>query len=186
MNLNNDNLADYYKNHLLWLFNINGGTQLKIIDKRIIGINFSNMYFCGAVFEKCTFENCVFENTSMSGSNFRNTTFTDCNIHNSNFNGCDFLNATFINCDLEYTSFECTSLYHTYFDKKSCYVNSCDFVYSCIDDCNITKMNTRNSFIANAYVDFSKFASSHNLKLSDCEALPQIYPFHYLEGYVNE
>ena len=58
--MNNDEVIEIYKQHLLWLFDVKDGAQAEFINQTIKGIDFSDTYFCGAIFENCTFIDCDF------------------------------------------------------------------------------------------------------------------------------
>ncbi|MGN0247425.1 MAG: pentapeptide repeat-containing protein, partial [Lachnospiraceae bacterium] len=85
--MSNDEVIDIYKLHLLWLFDVEGGIQAEFINQTIKGIDFSDKYFCGAIFENCTFIDCDFFSAFMNGSNFRGAKFVGCNFYESDFTG---------------------------------------------------------------------------------------------------
>jgi len=148
-----------------WLHKINeqGGNDVRILNKNLIGLtiknqklfvhnfykaklrfstysntNFSRSNFAKANLEHSTFTECLFIRTNLAGAKLVNSKFIGCRLAGADFRNTKLLDTCFDKCDLQFSDFSGTKLIQGMF-------NSVDLSYSNFRNSNLTFEMIKNS-----------------------------------------
>lgn len=154
--MNKEQFDKLYQKHAMWVLIYGAGEQLHLQNDKICDCDLTGYWLCGAIFENCVFEDCCFDYANLDGTCFRECVFINCHFHCTDAKGCDFQNSCFEGCEISNTELEYSNFYHAIFDN--CNIESCFLSQTCIDDCNLSKIELVDCQMYDTYTDFTQYA----------------------------